>query len=277
MTQYTQLFASRKDQGARTPSYLIQLAKDTFLPKTARFFDPCPADWTPESSWDALDRSQPWGDFNFVNPPFDKTALFYERAIEQQDRAVSVFLVPCRFHTRFFARALPHIRRIGLINERIKFVGYKTPLQAAMCFVVFGPVPPVVASVDAVNIAFHVSSRALTVADVIPEGGHLLHGAVSEPLRKILDTNEPNTVVCPARLDNKVLLRAITSPNAYALFLCPTLRSTETKHKYLEGSLLLSLRGASVFPHLEGHVRVPTNLLTPSTREHSEEEYAALL
>ena len=34
MTQYTQLFASRKDQGARTPSYLIQLAKDTFLPKT---------------------------------------------------------------------------------------------------------------------------------------------------------------------------------------------------------------------------------------------------
>ena len=140
MKQYTSVFASKKDQVARTPSYLVRAAKELFLPLfVERFFDPCPDDWTPESQWNALDPNQSWGDFNFVNPPFDQTAKFFKRAIEQQDRAVSVFLVPPRFHTRYFANALPKIRRIVLINHRVRFVGYKDPLQSPVCFVVFGP------------------------------------------------------------------------------------------------------------------------------------------
>jgi len=294
MTQYTKLFASRNDQVARTPSYLIRLARDTFVPGTPNFFDPCPPDWTPESEWDALDENQAWGEYNFVNPPFDKTAKFFDRAVAQQDHAVSVFLVPCRFHTRFFARALPHIRRIGLINERVKFVGYKTPLQAAMCFVVFGPehklAPPT--REDRLNFGFYVDNLSPTVADVIPDADtHLLKGAVSKPLQEILDRDERAVVLSPARLDNKVLLRAVTAPSTYSLFLCPTLKDNETKTKYLEGSMLLSIQGAGTFPHLErnsqlwgastrlGWIWKPSShVLTPAPAGcHEEREYTNLL
>ena len=56
MKQYTSVFASKKDQVARTPSYLVRVAKELFLPSSTEcFFDPCPDDWTPESQWNALD------------------------------------------------------------------------------------------------------------------------------------------------------------------------------------------------------------------------------
>jgi len=164
MTKYTNLFTSKKDQVARTPSYILSLAKSLFLPPEVNsFFDPCPPTWNSASAWDALDRSQNWGRFNFVNPPFKEAGRFFQRAIEQEEHAVSVFLVPTRFHTRYFANALPHIRRIVLIDQRIRFVGYETPLQTAMCFVVFGsehatfPMDVATDDVKPFDVGFYVS------------------------------------------------------------------------------------------------------------------------
>jgi hypothetical protein len=285
MKQYTSVFASKKDQVARTPSYLVRAAKELFLPSSVeRFFDPCPDDWTPESQWNALDPNQPWGDFNFVNPPFDQTAKFFKRAIEQQDRALSVFLVPPRFHTRYFANALPNIRRIVLINHRVRFVGYKDPLQSAVCFVVFGPAEltyPLDSGVEGVHpidVGFYVAPKPLTIPEVKPPNAHLLHGALSEPLSDILRSEEPSSVLCAARLDNKVVIQALTTADTYAVFICPTLRHETSKQKFLEGSMLLSTHGSEGYKHLEGHRRFAAHVLhSLSQTTHSEEEYERLL
>jgi hypothetical protein len=286
MTQFTELYASKKDQSARTPSHLIRLAHSLFVPPAeSAFFDPCPADWTPESGWDALDPKQPWGSYNFVNPPFGKAARFFERAIEQQEQVVSVFLVPTRFHTRFFASALPHVRRLCVFDNRLRFVGYKTPLQGAMCFMVFGPerlLKPVEARSDLqpVELGFRVDAGTPCVADVIPNDACVvLRGSVSEPLAAIQRREEPSVVLCPSRLDNRVLLKAITTAGNRACFLCPTLREGEQKNKFFEGSVLLALNGADdAFDHLGGHLKVSAFVLTPSSaRDHCEDEYARLL
>ena len=285
MKQYTSVFASKKDQVARTPSYLVRAAKELFLPSTTEhFFDPCPDDWTPESQWNALDPNQPWGDFNFVNPPFDQTAKFFKRAIEQQDRAVSVFLVPPRFHTRYFANAFPNIRRIVLINHRVRFVGYKDPLQSPVCFVVFGPAEltyPLdsrVEGVQPIDVGFFVSPKPLTIPDVKPPNAHLLHGALSEPLSDILRSEEPSSVLCAARLDNKVVMQALTTTNTYAVFICPTLRHETSKQKFLEGSMLMSTYGSDAYTYLEGHRKFAAHVLhSLSETTHSEKEYERLL
>jgi hypothetical protein len=134
MVGYTTLFFSKKDQGARTPSGLV---KQMFLPPDVKFWDTTPHEWSPQNiNWDGL--KDPWKQFNFINPPFDQTGKFLQRAIAQEENCISFFLVPCRFHTRYFYKAAPHMRHIFLLKNKIKFVGYKQPLPVAMFIVVFG-------------------------------------------------------------------------------------------------------------------------------------------
>ena len=285
MKPYTTVYSSKKDQSARTPSHLVRLAHRLFVSSDECFFDPCPSSWTPESPWNALDKEQPWGPFNFVNPPFNQTALFFDRAIEQRDHALSVFLVPTRFHTRYFAKALPFIRRIVIINQRVRFVGYTHPLQTAMCFVVFGSEHRTFPldnqsfpDVQSVRIGFHVSPTALSVSEVRPENACVLHGTVSRPLSEITNRDEPCAVLCAARLDNKEVMRALTLQNTYTVFMCPTLYNESKRNKFLEGSMLLSLHGSGAFTHLgDEHQEVESYVVVPTNRAHDEAEYKQLL
>jgi len=232
---------------------------------------------------------QPWGKYNFVNPPFDQAARFFERAIQEANEGrVSVMLVPCRFHTRYFAAALPHVRRIYLIKPRVRFVGYRTPLQTAVCLLVFGseeklPVDPAVgehvATAQPMNVGFYVDSGAPTVGDVLPEGAQVLHGALSGSLQALLASRQPVRVLCPTRLDNRTLQRALAEPTAHALFICPTLRAQRgDPHKFAEGSMLLSLWHDARGALSPGHTRtVPTVAIEPLHTMHNEETYSGLL
>jgi hypothetical protein len=152
---YRNLCVSKVDQGAETPDALLRKLERLWLPESRfdpnteecveGFFDPCPHN-NNFDKWDALE-AELWGEYNYVNPPYDQTALFFKKAITQAEEHghVSIFLVPCRFHTRFFASALPHIRHISLITKRVRFKGYNRPLGFALCVIVFGPVEKVAA------------------------------------------------------------------------------------------------------------------------------------
>ena len=283
MKQYTSVYSSKKDQAARTPSYLLELAHKLFVGDAdIKLFDPCPAQWNPNSQWDALDGDQPWSEFNFVNPPFDQTAKFFERAIEQED-ATTVFLVPPRFHTRYFHAALPHVRRIVLIDHRVRFVGYKTPLPTALCFLVFGPahatypIDDGMLNVQQLNIGFYVSKTPLSITQARPQDTTVLHGTLSNPLSEIVSRNEPASVLCASRLDNRVLMNALTRANSYTVFLAPTLHYESTKQKYLEGSLLLSLHGSNSYEHFKDHTTFAAHVVKCQTHEHSDTKYQELL
>ena len=85
-------------------------------------------------------------------------------------------------------------------------------------------------------------------------------------------------MLCAARLDNKVVMQALTIVNTYAVFICPTLRHETSKQKFLEGSMLLSTHGSDGYKHLERHRKFAAHvLLSLSQTTHSEEEYERLL
>jgi hypothetical protein len=285
MSQYTNICLSKKDQVARTPSSLIELARDLFVPSDkheSAFFDPCPYGWTETNEWNALDTDQPWRQYNFINPPFNKTSKFIERAISQENQCVSVFLIPCRFHTRYFANALPHIRRVVVISNRVKFVGYKTGLQAPVCFVVFGPeamirnvsetfLPPCTK-----RVGFRILKGSPTLNDVASDASRIIYSGLSDTLNQLLNTNETKNVLCPARLDNRQIQRAVARPNTNLIFVCPTLRvSNNSKAKFPEGSVFLNLNAEN--QHDEINEYIDMSFLPTLQITHSEHTYLQLL
>ena len=91
-------------------------------------------------------------------------------------------------------------------------------------------------------------------------------------------SQEPNAVLCAARLDNKVVIQALTTADTYAVFICPTLRHETSQQKFLEGSMLLSTHGSDAYLYLEGHQKFSAHvLLCLSQTTHSEDEYEHLL
>jgi hypothetical protein len=284
MVGYTKLFFSKKDQGARTPSGLLKQLKEMFLPTGVKFFDPVPHGWSPinNTNWDAL--RDPWKTFNFINPPFDQTGKFFQRAIAQEDECVSFFLVPCRFHTKYFYKAAPHMKHIYLIKHKIRFVGYKQPLPVGMCIVVFGKqfdntirkhqeltVRP---QEDMFLFPMNTGSTMEDLVGMCPLSNLEIGTNVSEPLNEVMNIYPPPiSITMPSRLENKVVFEKIVmNPTVKMVFFNPTF------DKLFNGTLLALCNGA--LPRNKAFLntlKVPITVIIDVDTAHSEEELATAI
>jgi site-specific DNA-methyltransferase (adenine-specific) len=85
--------------------------------------DPCPL----RATSDGL--AAPWGERNFVNPPYDAKgkALFVRRAISERAAGnLSVLLLPVSTSTKLFAELFVVADEIRLVHRRLKFNGGDT-------------------------------------------------------------------------------------------------------------------------------------------------------
>jgi hypothetical protein len=285
MVGYTKLFLSKKDQGARTPSGLIKQIQQMFLPKGVKLWDPTPHGWTPKSKWDGL--RDPWKDYNFINPPFDKTGKFFERAIAQQDKCTSFFLVPCRFHTRYFFDAAPYMKHIYLLENEVNFVGYTQSLPVALCLVVFGKkfnyksqkLKEVTIRPQKHLYLCSVPNRT-TLNEAIslgPKKTYTIGNKVSKPLQTLVNklsrTTRLHGIAMPSRLENKVLWNTVVSnPNVTMVFFTPTLCMPD---KLFNGTLLAIFNGQSEI--FERSRKVPVTLLIHVDTTHSEQDLNKVL
>ena len=283
MVGYTELFFSKKDQGARTPSGLLKQLKEMFLPPGVNFFDPVPHGWSPtnNTNWDAL--RDPWEDFNFINPPFDQTGKFFQRAIAQEEKCVSFFLVPCRFHTRYFFKAAPHMRHVFLIKNKIRFVGYKQPLPVAMCIVVFGKqfdntirkhqeltVRP---QEDMFLFPMENGSTMEDLVGMCPLFNLEIGTNVSEPLNEVMNIYPPPiSITMPSRLENKVVFEKIVmNPTVKMVFFNPTV------DKLFNGTLLALCNALPRNEELFNTLKIPLTVIISIDTTHSEEELATVI
>lgn len=278
MVGYSKLFTSKKDQGARTPSAFLKQVQSMFCPNE-KLFDPCPHGWSKQSSWDAL--RDPWKAINFINPPFDQVGDFFTRAIEQKEHCISIFLVPCRFHTKYFHQAAPYMKHIVLLSKQMKFVGYSTPLPVPMCLVVFGS-----NFTDLIHADFierhqtHISFFSFGQANVqisealthCPENTHLIANEVSKPLQNFMETKSTDSIglLLPSRLDNRVIVSEIVmNKDVEMIFFNPTLSNPR---KLMNGHLLALFNNA--LPQnsnmLEEATRVPCSVLVNIEMGHDE-------
>jgi hypothetical protein len=282
MVGYTKLFFSKKDQGARTPSGVVRQLKEMFLEAGVKFFDPTPHGWSPtNTNWDAL--RDPWKEFNFVNPPFDQTDKFFQRAIAQEDECVSFFFVPCRFHTRYFYKAAPHMRHVFLIKNKIRFVGYKVPLPFSMCVVVFGKkFQPIIQQDRQLtmrpqkHIFLYPLDNGSTMDELLemcPENNVIIGTEVSKPLSEVISNNLPESITMPSRLENKVLFDSIVmNKNVKMVFF------NRTVGNLFNGTLLALCHGA--IPRNEAFLttmKIPITIITSIDTNHSEEELSSVI
>ena len=229
---YSTLFVSKEDQVARTPSALLQIIRDMYCKRGEKLFDPCPRGWSEEKrkKWDALDPKFPWKSVNFINPPFDQTGKFFQRAADQMDKCVSIFLIPCRFHTRYFAQYAPKMNHVILLENQVRFVGYKSQLPVALCLVVFGkatlPVDFVTRpSKNQMTLVTAESGTLMaTVKKLLPDESLQINNQVSDPLTEAMKKNTYSAISMPSRIENKVVWdKIITNPKVYLYFINPCL------------------------------------------------------
>tara|TARA_Y100000310_G_C20578842_1_gene761923 strand:+ start:578 stop:967 length:390 start_codon:yes stop_codon:yes gene_type:complete len=100
-------------QDWRTPKHIIRQLTAEFGP----LFDPCP----PDPTFDGLKID--WVSVSFVNPPFDKIALWCEKAFNECMKGVTVYLlIPARTDTKYFHKwVLPMAKEIRFYQGRLKF------------------------------------------------------------------------------------------------------------------------------------------------------------
>jgi len=97
-------------------------------------FDPCPHPKT----FDSL--KIPWGEMNYVNPPFKKedggTAPFIHKAIEESKKGKSSFIV---FNARSTINQLLEVNAVPRSLGRVKWLETETkePMKAPPCTVGF--------------------------------------------------------------------------------------------------------------------------------------------
>lgn len=289
-TQYADLFKSSDDQGAVTPSGLLKQIREAFLPDGEELFDPCPRGWSRESGWDALDPGREWGRYNFVNPPFCETEKFFDKAVAVQDRSASCFLVPCRFHTHFFFRIIPHIRKIVLMTSGVAFAGYKRTLPVSLCLVVFGPdhlvqrCPMMAEDFGSLSfVKFPMETTVAEAAEYGPEGTKIIHGALSEPLRLIhryADPKEPLSVLMPSRLENMVIRdTTMAKRNVKMVFIFPVLRQEKNDKSRLMNGSMFAFHNEAMENHRlkkEWMMHKPYDIIDPCNT-HDDAEYRGLL
>lgn len=112
------------------------------LDETYRFdFDPCPLGGGDE--WNGL--SVEWGLSNWINPPYSNIGKWLEKGVNEMKKGrKSVFLIPCRIHTKYWNKwVFPYATEINFIARPVRFQGFESPLPTPMCLVVFDPsLPP---------------------------------------------------------------------------------------------------------------------------------------
>ena len=99
-------------------------------------------------------------------------------------------------------------------------------------------------------------------------------GSLNQPLQQLVEARQPKNVLCPTRLDNRVLLETIKRPDTRVyLFLAPTLRVCgASKSKFPEGSLILYLYNYEPTPHPNA-LWLNVSFLPGFQVEHNEEAY----
>jgi hypothetical protein len=123
-------FGSKNDD-IQTPDELYE-----WLDKEFEFdFDPCPYN----SDFDGLDREIPWGECNWINPPFSNIRGFLERAVEEQAQGkTSVVLCPARTETKYVHELVfPHVNTIKFLKGRVCFKGFKNALPTSLWVLCF--------------------------------------------------------------------------------------------------------------------------------------------
>jgi hypothetical protein len=278
---------SKKDQAARTPSSLIALAGRLFgLPSGQRFFDPCPAGWTPASGWDGL--LGPWRAWNFVNPPFVQAAQWLRKAEAEAQRGnVSVVLLPCRFGARYAHRAVrsPHTRALVVLDGRIRFVGYANGLSVACCFFAIAPraamriarLPSVVCAFAEVERAL--SPAALRAAVVAAEPATRSHwdahalgrdSGMTGTLRRLRASGRSWITLLPQRIGNAQLIRALSGGEAQATFVAPKLTG------FVESTAVVTNLGAP--PNIDGATMHRRRVrFARAVSDHDERQTRAIL
>lgn len=96
------------------------------------FFDPCPSN----PAFDGLKIC--WKKWNFVNPPYSQIAIWLDKAFAEREREnYSVFLIPARTDTKWFAKIINQKCHIIFIQGRLKFNDVGTAPFPSM-FVIIG-------------------------------------------------------------------------------------------------------------------------------------------
>lgn len=161
---YNAVYASGIDQVAWTPSGLLALLKQRYLPDDmTHFFNPCPPRFSGGRA-----RAKPCSTRG-VSGTSSPRGQILERAVAQQDECFSVVLLPCRFSTLYFQKHVRHAIDLVYLNCRIKVAEYRTRLHNPLCVVAFGPetwLKP--SSTTTVNVSFYAfDSPRVNFAEVL--------------------------------------------------------------------------------------------------------------
>lgn len=123
-----------RDQFAQTPASLLNALESRY---GAFDFDPCPVNPT----FDGLQIE--WGQFNYVNPPFNNMKAWISKSICEWRKGKGVILLmPIRIHTAYFLDlVVPLLTRdlvsIYIIRGGVKFQNYEHRAPFGMMFLHF--------------------------------------------------------------------------------------------------------------------------------------------
>lgn len=122
-----------RDQAAGTPFELFKILNSEFHFS----FDPCPAN----AEFDGL--QVPWGQTNFVNPPYKHCKKWVKKALEEREKGkTSVLLLPSRTGAKWFHKYV--LRQPGIevrfIQGYLTFQGYSKPAMFPSVIVIVKPV-----------------------------------------------------------------------------------------------------------------------------------------
>lgn len=126
-------FFNKKDDVETPPELYAALCK-----KFKFDFDPCPL----HSTFDGL--AMRWGQTNWCNPPFSKTAEFVRKAIEERDKhgAETLMLITVHSNADYWQNIILRHAHNVYLTGKITFVGYDKPFPAATVLVHFRPGTP---------------------------------------------------------------------------------------------------------------------------------------
>jgi hypothetical protein len=133
MSAFRAVQLSKKDQHARTPAAILDYVRS--ITGARRLHDPCPAN--PKEDGLVSD----WSGVNFVNPPFEQARTWLEKGLSEfrKHGRRSVFLLPARTHTRYFADLVfPECSALVFVQSPVFFEGYRTPFPTPLCLIAFG-------------------------------------------------------------------------------------------------------------------------------------------
>ena len=132
-------FKQRGAQDAQTPDWLWALLEDTFGP----VWDPCPRNPRFDGlavDWKATARRSGKRQA-YVNPEFKNIPAWLNKALAELEEQgfPSIFLIPFRPHTKYFAELIvPNAREIRILSRHVAFKGFKEIFPQRLCVVVFG-------------------------------------------------------------------------------------------------------------------------------------------